>query len=77
MPIYEYRCQRCGAQFEALVMNRGAASEVACKSCQSQEVEKLFSAFAVKAQDAAPAPMAGGCGSCGAPEPGWCQRQRN
>jgi putative FmdB family regulatory protein len=42
MPIYEYRCRRCGHEFEALV--RGSAAP-GCPSCQSQDLERLLSAF--------------------------------
>jgi len=43
MPIYEFRCRRCGRQFETLV--RGAAAEV-CEQCTSTDLERLPSSFA-------------------------------
>jgi putative FmdB family regulatory protein len=73
MPMFEYRCQGCGKQFETLV--RGG-DRVQCPSCQGESLEKLLSVFAVNASGASePAPrMAGGpCGSCGDPRgPGAC-----
>ena len=40
IPIYEYSCQECGKEFEALV--RGDAG-VACPACESSDVERMFS----------------------------------
>jgi putative FmdB family regulatory protein len=41
MPIYEYRCAKCGADFEEIVgMNAPAP---ACPECHSGKTEKLLS----------------------------------
>jgi putative FmdB family regulatory protein len=40
MPIFDYRCLKCGQQFEAFI--RGEA-RVKCESCGSTEVEKMIS----------------------------------
>lgn len=40
IPIYEYSCQACGHEFEALV--RGKV-EAACPACEGTELERLFS----------------------------------
>ncbi len=63
MPIYEYRCGGCGADFERYVPAPGAA--VACPTCQSQDVKRKLSVVALKtASGFAPSAMpAGGC--CG------------
>lgn len=45
MPIYEYRCGKCGHEFEALV--RGATTP-ACESCGSLDLERLLSLPHVK-----------------------------
>jgi putative FmdB family regulatory protein len=45
MPIYEYRCRRCGNRFELLIFNR--QEEVSCPGCESQEVSRLVSRFSV------------------------------
>ena len=42
MPIFEYACKECGAEFDALV--QGAAT-VACPSCESAELKKKLSSF--------------------------------
>jgi putative FmdB family regulatory protein len=43
MPIHEFRCRGCGAQFEKLVRS---GTEVACPSCTGQAVDKLVSSVA-------------------------------
>ncbi|MGY8777839.1 MAG: FmdB family zinc ribbon protein [Longimicrobiales bacterium] len=40
IPIYEYSCQGCGHQFEALI--RGS-EKPACPDCESTELEREFS----------------------------------
>jgi len=72
MPIFEYRCRECGAQFEKIV--RSAAESVVCESCQSRKVEQLLSVFAVSASSSSTATTvaeAGPC-PCGAPRRGMC-----
>jgi len=45
MPLYEYRCQECGHEFEELVPF-SAADDVACEKCGSKRTERLVSGFA-------------------------------
>ena len=47
MPIYEYKCQDCGAKFEKLV--RRAEDEVLCPSCGQAHLNQEFSTFAAHA----------------------------
>lgn len=65
MPIYEYQCEKCGGNFEALV--RGGESPE-CPSCGAKELKKLLSAPAAPhagAQpDACPAKNACDLSSC-------------
>lgn len=44
MPIYEYKCNKCGEKFEAWV-KLGQGNEVKCTKCGSENLEKLVSAF--------------------------------
>lgn len=72
MPIYEYRCEKCGTQFEELTLSVPEDDRVNCRSCGSKKVSRLLSAFAVHTQSA-PAPAeAGPCGGCGAAQRGMC-----
>jgi putative FmdB family regulatory protein len=47
MPLYEYRCQKCGKTFEMLRRMQDADRELQCPECRSEEVERLLSAFAM------------------------------
>ena len=74
MPIFEYRCEACGNEFEALVR---ASTQPACPKCGDARVDKLLSVFATAgASSQVPDFAAGGCGGCGHPGgPGACQFQ--
>jgi len=71
MPIYEYACQECQHEFEALVYG---SQKAACPKCSSNKLAPKLSVFAVSAPAAAKsARPAGACGSCGDPRgPGAC-----
>jgi len=71
MPIFEYKCQDCGAQFERIITSSSAG--VVCGKCESPNVDKLISVFAVaKSSHSAPPFDAGPCRTCGARERGMC-----
>ncbi len=72
MPIYEYRCEECGTQFEELTLSANGSYAVACRACASGRVTRLLSAFAVHTAEAPPAPEPGPCGACGAQQRGMC-----
>ncbi len=40
MPIYEYKCQKCGYEFEELVFEE---REIKCPNCGSKFLKKLIS----------------------------------
>ena len=54
MPMYEYRCRKCGKSFEMLRRMQDTDRDLKCPECQSEEIERLLSTFA-----------AGGCKSSG------------
>lgn len=66
MPIYEYRCQACGAAFEAR-LPAGRADQAPCPRCGATHVRRLLSVFAApRGGDGAAAPAGGCCGgACG------------
>ena len=45
MPIYEYDCQDCDSQFEALVLGR---EEPCCPKCGGKKVQRRMSTFSHK-----------------------------
>jgi len=71
MPIYEYVCQKCHHQFEALLYGKGKAE---CPKCHATKLEPQLSVFAVSAGSTKSSTSpARGCGSCGDPRgPGAC-----
>ena len=50
MPIYEFQCPACRAEFEELVLRRGAdaLAGVTCPKCGAGNVVRRMSAFAAK-----------------------------
>ncbi|MBU1003750.1 MAG: zinc ribbon domain-containing protein [Proteobacteria bacterium] len=71
MPIFEYKCDKCGKEFEEIVF--GTAAEVKCPACGSDKTGKLMSCCRHKAAgdgadlgtaSAAPAGGGGGCAGC-------------
>jgi putative FmdB family regulatory protein len=62
MPIFEFHCRKCGADFEELVAAHGDLAP--CPGCGSERVVKQVSSFAVAGE----ARQAGGnscaCGGC-------------
>ncbi|OGO12479.1 MAG: hypothetical protein A2Y93_02285 [Chloroflexi bacterium RBG_13_68_17] len=48
MPIYEFRCDRCGTAFEELVRSSDAVSELTCPACRSPQVRKRISLVAAR-----------------------------
>jgi putative FmdB family regulatory protein len=76
MPIFEYICQECQHEFEALVFGRDKAT---CPKCHSKKLNPQLSVFAVSGKSlsstgsANPSASSGACGSCGDPRgPGAC-----
>lgn len=71
MPIFEYICQECRHEFEALVFGKDKA---ACPKCRGKKLEPQLSVFSVSAKSSsAPSMATGPCGSCGDPRgPGAC-----
>ena len=48
MPLYEFRCNACGVEFEVLV--RGEVQQ-SCPGCESTDVKRKVSLFAVSSDD--------------------------
>jgi putative FmdB family regulatory protein len=64
MPVYEYHCNACGADFEKLVF--GSATEISCDKCGSTNTDKLLSRFGMgRSSNASSAGDSGGTSGCG------------
>jgi len=46
MPIFEYKCRKCGHMTEFLERS-GSICKHVCERCKSSDLQKLFSAFSV------------------------------
>jgi len=72
MPIYEYRCLNCNAEFEKLVF--GSNPVVTCERCGSEKTEKLLSRFGMGRSSNSDASSGGsGCGGCSASSCAGCK----
>lgn len=60
MPIFEYRCNDCGEDFEKLVFG---STPVRCPKCNSRSVKKKFSTFGMRGVEIKGGGSSG-CGSC-------------
>ncbi|HET7769671.1 MAG TPA: zinc ribbon domain-containing protein [Chloroflexota bacterium] len=60
MPLYEYRCRRCGAHFEKVVRWGTEDREVVCPTCAAREAERRISLPASRRSGADCAPSGGG-----------------
>ncbi len=80
MPIYEYRCEDCGAITEFLQKRIDVAEEATCERCGSGRVVKLLSAANVSVSEGRRGPGKTCCGRdsrCDAPpcgDDGTCVR---
>jgi putative FmdB family regulatory protein len=72
MPIFEYVCEKCGHEFEALVFG---AQKAECPKCHGTKLNPQLSVFAVssKGSSEGEASGSGACGTCGDERgPGAC-----
>lgn len=69
MPIYEFRCDGCGHQFELLTMRSDDLVEPKCPECQSPQISRLMSAGSAvvsgSSSSAGPTVQSNDCGSKG------------
>ncbi len=47
MPIYEYRCRKCGKRFSVLTLRVSETPSVECDKCGSRAADRLMSRFAM------------------------------
>jgi len=66
MPIYEYKCNACGKNFETLVMGKTTPE---CPSCDSKNLSRLMSACGFVSKSSGPSgettSKSAGTSSCG------------
>ena len=68
MPVYDYKCQKCGKVFEKFLRSLAAADSVQCEKCGSPKVKKLVSCCAIssggKSESVGSSKSSHSCGSC-------------
>ncbi len=58
MPMFEYKCNDCGHEFEELVFGE---KKPACPKCKSENTEKKISAFSTSGSTGSSASAAKSC----------------
>ncbi len=64
MPIYEFRCNRCGITFEQLILSSDEEEEVSCPSCGERDTCRLMSSFSCGSSGIGKALSSGGSSAC-------------
>lgn len=65
MPIYEYACKDCGAEFDVLRPMKDADAPIGCVQCKGEHTGRMLSVFYAQSDGRAVAGTStGSCGSC-------------
>jgi putative FmdB family regulatory protein len=64
MPIYEYYCQDCQAEFEALRSIQEADAPISCSKCKGEHTARKISKFFAQSGGRVLTGGNGGCSSC-------------
>jgi len=65
MPIYEYACEDCGAQFEVIRPMKDADAPIGCTKCHGQHTGRQLSVFYAQSGGRSVAGTSSNtCGSC-------------
>ncbi|MBS4021643.1 MAG: zinc ribbon domain-containing protein [Dethiobacter sp.] len=72
MPIYEFRCARCGVKTEKLCRLGETGESLSCPSCGRNELKKIFSLIQRKGRPGEDAGGGSSCGSCSSSNCGTC-----
>ncbi len=74
MPIYEYVCEACGSEFDAMRSFKDSDTPIACKQCESPRTHRKLSVFYAcsDGRSVSGASGGGGCGGCSGGNCGSC-----
>lgn len=74
MPLYEYRCETCGNQFDAIRLMKDADAIIQCCNCYSTNTHRLLSKCYSHGKGENGIANSGGCNGCGGGNCGTCRR---
>lgn len=79
MPIYEFHCEKCKADFEQLFRTMDASAKARCPKCGGSRTHRKLSLFGMsvaRGRAEAPRPSGGrsGCSSCARSSCAGCHR---
>lgn len=61
MPMFDYRCRKCGHVFEELVFSsRVKDEEITCPNCNTKDAERLMSAPSIGSSGGSASSISGG-----------------
>jgi putative FmdB family regulatory protein len=69
MPIYEYKCNKCGKQFEVVTMSMNEKADAVCPKCKSKKTNRMMSNFGRGKYSSS---RSGGSGSVNVPSSSGC-----
>jgi len=61
VPIYTYKCEDCGEEFDLLIGVVADSDKLKCKKCSSRKLKRIFSGFGIGGN------KSGGSSSCTTP----------
>jgi putative FmdB family regulatory protein len=64
MPLYEYKCNDCRTQFDALRSISNADTPIACQDCQGENTSRMLSLFFAHSDGRTITQSAPACTSC-------------
>lgn len=73
MPIYEFRCHKCGHRFEKLCPMNEDGKNLECPSCSATGPQRVMSGFCKKGSGGSEVAGGGsGCSTCSSSNCGSC-----
>ena len=72
MPIYEFRCHKCGHRFEKLCPMGETGQKLQCPDCSAPGPKRVMSGFCAAGSDGDGGGGGSGCGTCSATSCGNC-----
>ena len=60
MPIYEYKCQKCGEEFELLRNMSDSDKGITCPKCGEKSPKRVLSVFGTTSSNSGCAPTGSG-----------------